>query len=352
MLLHTWSSPDEYIRAWAKQSGRVRTRRLGNKALHKWRTTCSEEVKQIAREGLDYLDARSQFWHQEKPIYARQIARPSRKVGKTRKKEPSATEQSVTIYQVLERLREIDQFQRQQRHGAAIRAAENLRQEVSQWSDKFCPNRLEVLANVNSMLGLSYLEMDRLVEALDAHEQAYTLGNQCNLPEIVSHAIDNIGRVHAKRGDYQEAIDIWSKKLEKTSDAYELIWLNYEIGRCHLELGQSTEALTYGRRALELSDQLDDQAWQLNINVLLGQANLLLEKKADAVEAFRVAQELAKTLEAHDAERAIAQVMDEFDKTDVGLDSDTLANEELSMDRPPVMPFPLHFMKMKSCPDE
>lgn len=98
--------------------------------------------------------------------------------------------------------------QRQQKHGSAIRAAESLRQEVSQWSDTFCPNRLEVLANVNSMLGLSYLEMDRLVEALAAHEQAYALGEQCNLPEIVSHATDNIGRVHAKRGDYQEAIDM------------------------------------------------------------------------------------------------------------------------------------------------
>ncbi|KAA0185362.1 hypothetical protein FBUS_08419, partial [Fasciolopsis buskii] len=273
----------------------------------------------------------------EKPIYARRIARPGRKAQKSRKKEPSATDQSVTIYQVLERLREIDQYQRQQKHGSAIRAAESLRQEVSQWSDTFCPNRLEVLANVNSMLGLSYLEMDRLVEALAAHEQAYALGEQCNLPEIVSHATDNIGRVHAKRGDYQEAIDIWSKKLDKTSDEYELIWLSYEIGRCHLELGQSSEALKHGRRALELSEKLDDQAWQLNINVLLGQAYLLLQRKAEAVEAFRVAQQLAKTLDARDAEQAIAQVMDEFDKTDVGLDSDTLANEELSMDRLPVM---------------
>lgn len=45
----------------------------------------------------------------------------------------------------------------------------------------------------------------------------------------------------------------------------------------------------------------------------------------------------SQTLDARDAEQAIAQVMDEFDKTDVGLDSDTLANEELSMDRLPVM---------------
>lgn len=86
----------------------------------------------------------------------------------------------------------------------------------------------------------------------------------------------------------------WSKKLDKTSDEYELIWLSYEIGRCHLELGQSSEALKHGRRALELSEKLDDQAWQLNINVLLGQAYLLLQRKAEAVEAFRVAQQLAK----------------------------------------------------------
>ncbi|THD24443.1 Tetratricopeptide repeat protein 25 [Fasciola hepatica] len=321
-------------------------------AIKKWRTACSDEVKQIAKNGLNYLDARSQFWHQEKPIYARRKARPGKKMEKSREKEPTATEQSINIFQVLETLREIDQYQRHQQHDLAIKAAETLRQQVSQWTDAFCPNRLEVLANVNSMLGLSYLEMDRLEEALDAHEQAYALGHRCDLPEIVSHAVDNIGRVHAKKGEYQEAIDIWKKKLGDTKNDYELIWLNYEIGRCHLEMEQSHEALKYGLKALDLSTQIGDDAWQLNINVLIGQANLQLENRSEALEAFRSAHELAKTLSAEEAERAIMQVIDEFEETEFGVDTDSLTQDELLFRRSPALPLQLHFQRTKSRTDE
>ncbi|TPP67010.1 hypothetical protein FGIG_06166 [Fasciola gigantica] len=322
-------------------------------SIKKWRTACSDEVKQIAKNGLNYLDARSQFWHQEKPIYARRKARPGKKMEKSREKEPTATEQSINICQVLETLREIDQYQRHQQHDLAIKAAETLRQQVSQWTDAFCPNRLEVLANVNSMLGLSYLEMDRLEEALDAHEQAYALGHRCDLPEIVSHAVDNIGRVHAKKGEYQEAINIWKKKLGDTNNNdYELIWLNYEIGRCHLEMEQSHEALKYGLKALDLSTQIGDEAWQLNINVLIGQANLQLENRSEALEAFRSAHELAQTLSAEDAERAIMQVIDEFEETEFGADTDSLTQDEMLFRRSPALPLQLHFQRTKSRTDE
>ncbi|VDP73758.1 unnamed protein product [Echinostoma caproni] len=309
---------------------------IHQEAVNKWKTTCSEEVRQIARNGLNYLDARSQFWHQERPIYARRKPRSLRR-DKAKEKAAIATGQGLTIYQVLEKLHEIDKCQRSDDHGMAIRLAELLRAEVGQWSDEQCPNRLEVLANVNSMLGLSYLESERLEEALEAHEQAYALGKRCDLPEIVAHAVDNIGRVYAKKGDYQAAIDVWEKKLDDTDDQYELIWLHYEIGRCHLELEHSDRALDHGLSALHLAKQMSDEAWQLNITVLIGQSNLQMQKRSDALEAFRSAQELAKSLNAGDAERAIAQVMDEFEGTDFEVETDTLTQDDSVFDKTPTI---------------
>ncbi|GAA32998.2 tetratricopeptide repeat protein 25 [Clonorchis sinensis] len=297
----------------------------------KWKTKRSDELSKIANDGLEYLDMRSKFWQQEQPLYARSKARSTKsRTTKTQK----AKDQSKNICKVLERLHEIDQYQQAEEHVTAIRLAEGLRREVGEWTEDEFPNRLEVLANVNSMLGISHLELTHYEAALEAHERAYELGEKCNLPEIVSHAADNIGRVHAKKGDYQAAINVWSRKLADCSDKFEQIWLRYEIGRCNLELQQLAEALEHGDHALELAKEVGDESWQLNLNVLIGQANLHMQKNAEAQAAFTRAYDLAKTLKASDAEKAILEVMEEFQSTECELDLDTLNETENSSESP------------------
>ncbi|TGZ66978.1 hypothetical protein CRM22_005049 [Opisthorchis felineus] len=297
----------------------------------KWKTKRSDELSKIAHDGLDYLDMRSKFWQQEQPLYARSKARSTK--SRTTKTQKEKT-QSKNICNVLARLHEIDQYQQADEHVTAIRLAEGLRREVGEWTEDEFPNRLEVLANVNSMLGISHLELSHYEAALEAHERAYELGEKCNLSEIVSHATDNIGRVHAKKGDYQAAIDVWSKKLGDCSDKFEQIWLHYEIGRCNLELQQSAEALEHGDHALELAKEVGDESWQLNLNVLIGQANLHMQRHAEAQAAFTRAYDLAKTLKASDAEKAIFEVMEEFQCTECELDFETLNETENSSESP------------------
>ncbi|CAL8071846.1 unnamed protein product [Calicophoron daubneyi] len=301
-------------------------------ASKKWRTACSDEVRKITREGLDYLDARSRFWHQEKPVYAYKIHKMNKNAMKLEKKK----KQGLAIIKVLEKLHEIDEHQHMEEHVIAVKLAESLRHDVGLWSEDEFPNRLEVLANVNSMLGLSHLELGNYDKALSAHERAFRLGIQCNLPEIVSHAVDNLGRVHAKKGNYQEAINIWQQKLENCGDDYELTWLHYEIGRCFLELEDPNAALEHGDEALRLAKQIGDEAWQLNIHVLIGQANLHLKKRAEAHTSFLIAHSLAKMLKAGDAEKAILEVMDEFQSTECELDSESITISDLKSEESPL----------------
>ncbi|KAG5448418.1 Tetratricopeptide repeat protein 25 [Clonorchis sinensis] len=312
----------------------------------KWKTKRSDELSKIANDGLEYLDMRSKFWQQEQPLYARSKARSTKsRTTKTQK----AKDQSKNICKVLERLHEIDQYQQAEEHVTAIRLAEGLRREVGEWTEDEFPNRLEVLANVNSMLGISHLELTHYEAALEAHERAYELGEKCNLPEIVSHAADNIGRVHAKKGDYQAAINVWSRKLADCSDKFEQIWLRYEIGRCNLELQQLAEALEHGDHALELAKEVGDESWQLNLNVLIGQANLHMQKNAEAQAAFTRAYDLAKTLKASDAEKAILEVMEEFQSTECELDLDTL-NETENSSESPIRKFTVHIQRNRYAP--
>ena len=52
----------------------------------------------------------------------------------------------------------------------------------------------------------------------------------------------------------------------------EAAWLYHELGRCCLELGQFSEASTYGEQSLEAAVSAEDDNWQINSSVLIAQA--------------------------------------------------------------------------------
>lgn len=94
-------------------------------------------------------------------------------------------------------------------HITAIQLGERLRTELLRTNEEQLPNKKEILANLYTMLGLSYMEVDNYDKALLDHEEARNLAKQCKLQEIVSHAWNNIGRVHARRGEYQDALAMY-----------------------------------------------------------------------------------------------------------------------------------------------
>ncbi|VDP63691.1 unnamed protein product [Schistosoma mattheei] len=264
---------------------------LKQESAQKWKTTYSEEVRNLARNGITYLDERSKFWHQEKPVYARMKAgrlKPLIKPQLTKK------QRCPEINKVLNRLHHIDKLQRAHQHELAVKHAENLLHEVKTWDSSQVSNYHEILANIYSMLGLSNLELGNYTESLEAHQAAYDLGQENNLSEVISHSMDNMGRVYAKKGDYDSAIKIWEEKLEKCTDELDVIWLCYELGRCYLELQKPNKSFEYGEKGLDIACSMNDKLWQLNINVLIGQSNLQLKKRLDAQTAFTTAYELAK----------------------------------------------------------
>lgn len=100
-------------------------------------------------------------------------------------------------------------MQRAHQHELAVKHAENLLHEVKTWDSSQVSNYYEILANIYSMLGLSNLELGNYTESLEAHQAAYDLGQENNLSEVISHSMDNMGRVFAKKGDYDSAIKMY-----------------------------------------------------------------------------------------------------------------------------------------------
>ncbi|CAH8456665.1 unnamed protein product [Heterobilharzia americana] len=298
---------------------------LRQEATQKWKTTHSEEVRSLARSGITYLDQRSKFWHQEKPVYARTKVK---KIKLPTKSQQTKKQKCAEVNKILDKLHRIDKFQCKNEHRLAVKTAENLLHEVKTFDASQIPNYHEILANINSMLGLSQLELGNYEEALKAHQTAYDLGQKSNLPEIIAHTMDNMGRIYAKKGDYDSAIKIWEEKLEKCTDELDRVWLCYELGRCYLELQNPQKSSEYGMKAMGIASAMNDKPWQLNINVLIGQSNLQLKKRSEAQNAFTKAYELAKELKADDAEKAILEVIDELQSTEREMDTDAFSDTE------------------------
>lgn len=60
-------------------------------------------------------------------------------------------------------------------------------------------------------------------------------------------------------------------------DGLERAWLFHEIGRCYLELKLHEKARDYGCQSLSAADEINDEKWQMNANVLLAQAECKLK---------------------------------------------------------------------------
>ncbi len=70
----------------------------------------------------------------------------------------------------------------------------------------------------------------------------------------------------------------WKEKLPLVKTPLESTWLRHEIGRCHLELGNYSDAKDFGEQSFEAALEADDAVWQLNASVLIAQADGMLFK--------------------------------------------------------------------------
>lgn len=64
----------------------------------------------------------------------------------------------------------------------------------------------------------------------------------------------------------------WEKKIPLVRGGLEKTWLFHEIGWCYLELGCHKVARDYGVRSVAAADEIADEEWQINANVLVAQS--------------------------------------------------------------------------------
>ncbi|KAJ7313521.1 hypothetical protein JRQ81_004970 [Phrynocephalus forsythii] len=284
---------------------------LKDEDLIKSTTKQGISVGDLIQEGLTYLDTRTEFWQQQKPIYARIRDRKLmlKRWTRDQKRKPS----EVARY-ILKSMEDIDMLLTSGCPERSIQKSEQVLKKIQGWSDDEIPNRSELVGNLYSCIGNAQIEMGNIEAALQSHRVDLDIARENNLTDAISRALDNIGRAYARMGNFQEAIETWEEKIPLVKSNLERTWLFHEIGRCYLELDRAAEARDYGERSLQCAEEEGDIEWQLNGGVLVAQAQVKLEDFHSAVTYFEKALEKAKRIHNDAAQQAIIIALDEANK--------------------------------------
>jgi len=152
-------SDQEYLEKLLKDPGLV----LGRK---------DRSIYNTVEEALSYLDSRTEFWRQQKPMYTRKREKEMKKY------KPSPTQPNTKgaggadhVKFVLKSLEEIDNALAVGNAEESLMQAEQVMKKVQSLSNEDLPNRLEFVASLHSCIGNAQLELGEAEEALAHHLQ-------------------------------------------------------------------------------------------------------------------------------------------------------------------------------------
>ncbi|XP_033998675.1 tetratricopeptide repeat protein 25 [Trematomus bernacchii] len=280
---------------------------LKDEDLVKGKTKSGERLQDVIQGCLTYLDSCTEFWNQERPIGAQ------KKEGKVKQKRCTKghSAPSETVQFLLKSLDDIDAELTSGNAEGSLMKAEEVMKVVQGWSEKEVPNKKEVIGSLHSCIGNALIDLGDMDKALEHHQKDLELAKQCKLPDAMSRALDNIGRVYAQIGQFAQAIEFWEIKVPLVCGDLEKTWLFHEIGRCYLELNRHEEARDYGVRSVAAADEIADEKWQMNGHVLVAQAELKLGNFGSGVFHFERALTQARLQEDDSAMNVIQKALDE-----------------------------------------
>ncbi|CAC5363711.1 Tetratricopeptide repeat protein 25 [Mytilus coruscus] len=287
------------------------------------RSEVGKVINNLVTEGLSYLDTRTDFWRQQKPMYARKHER-----AQQRNRTDTHTGKLAPNDYIIRELEKIDIAQVEGEYQEALRRSQRCLNTVNSFTAEQVPNKIEVLANLNSCIGNAYLEMGQYDKSLEHHNIDLSMGEDNDMEEAVSRGLDNLGRVHARHGNFEKAVQVWEKKLPMSKSALESTWLYHEIGRCYLEIGQFETAKENGEKSKVAAEEAEDQMWQLQASVLVAQSEVKLGDLSAALTSFDTSLELAKSQGDMSAQSAIKKAMDDVNKKIAKGNTSTSAKKE------------------------
>lgn len=302
----------------------------------------SDEIGSLVSTGLKYLDGRTEFWRQQKPIYARK--KDAEKLtmrgsittrrGSTSRAETAQTESSKPKREdILSRLELAHTALDDGGFDAACQIADDTLYMLTQ---TVVPGHRVMEACAHSVLGDGLYGLQRYEEALESYETDLTISSENEHEGGCNRALTNLGRTHSALGNYDVAIKIILKT--DSQDTQQKAWKNHELGRCYLakvtastdaeaettnDGGEGpadpwTSALECGEAAYEAAVACSSPYWTLSAATLCAQTqkinpNCSKQESADkAKEWYEKALSVAQDAGNTDAVANIEEGIDEI----------------------------------------
>ncbi|NXG05954.1 TTC25 protein, partial [Sakesphorus luctuosus] len=275
-------------------------------------TRQGDKVVDLVLDGISYLSQRRDFWQQHKPIYARVYERRVRQQRGVQGRKRKPAEVATAIMKNME---DIEMMLARGSAEESCRKAERLLRKIQGWAEDEVPNKKELIGKLHSCIGNAQMEMEQMEAALRSYKRDLDCARQNALPDAVSRALDNIGRVYIRTGRFQQAIGTWKERIPMAKSSLEKAWLFHEIGRCYLELGEAETAQDYGQKSLQSADEEGDVEWQLHATVLVAQAQVKLRDYGSAILNFERALQKARLVPDQEAQNTIIMALDKVSKS-------------------------------------
>ncbi|RUS80645.1 hypothetical protein EGW08_011595 [Elysia chlorotica] len=134
-------------------------------------TVTGRKINNLAEEGLFYLDTRTDFWQQVKPMYARKYeARLALNRGKSVKASPHEY--------IMNELEKIDNMITEQNYDAALKRSQRVMILLDGYTESQLANKMTFKANLHSIQGNAYLEMEDHENAAKQHLKDLCIGEE------------------------------------------------------------------------------------------------------------------------------------------------------------------------------
>lgn len=263
-----------------------------------------KEISRLAEEGLDYLDTRTEFWQQVKPMYARKY---EQRLAYRQYRPPKTTSHEY----ILAQLDRLDSLMAESNYGAALKRAVHTMNILDNYTVAQLASLHSFRAKVHSVHGNAALELGDYTNATKHHQTDRDIGLEHGIPDAVSRGLDNLGRVYARIGKFYKAIEVWERKLPLCKTPLEATWLCHELGRCYLEIDKAKVAKDYGERSLAAAQEAEDDMWQLHALVLISQAEVKSDHLSSSLISFEIAYDMADLLMDQTAQTAIKRAIDD-----------------------------------------
>ncbi|CAL8104762.1 unnamed protein product [Calicophoron daubneyi] len=226
----------------------------------------SETVKNISADELSHIDkqyaANVQLnqWITLQDLITRELTTKRNRRRFIRREQSSGMDRAVVrIWKMYLRR----QYREAAHEGVLALQAVELWNESKPSSAKW---RFE--ADLCYIIGLCLDGLHRYKAALAFFQMDARLAEFANILLAKKRALDNIGRMYASLGRYNDALVCWNQRLNTRIEGEELAWLLYQIALCHTLMDDYKEATRFCQSCIAVAEESNCLNWELSANLL------------------------------------------------------------------------------------